>query len=249
MRFSLLSIFCLLLLGALSAQCDLDRHNTTLSAGWVSCDISPNPNPIRGDSHWIQYDLGEPKKLGSSHFWNLSSPEALDYGVRQLSIATSLDGTNWEELAILEAPIGEASGFYLGVPGYDFGGITARFVLLTALNNHATNTDCVGFSEIRVQIEQSTSTADLEEVTPAFSLYPNPASTQVTVSILDLPTGNYQLQLLDLSGKIVIKQKAQITEGQSEISMNILDVESGQYFVSLQNGSLIKQAKLTIIQE
>jgi len=249
MRISLISIFCLFFVGALWTQCDLDRHNTTLSSGWISCDISPSPNAFRGDSHWIQYDLGEPKKLGSSHFWNLSNPETLEFGVRQLSIAISMDGINWEDLAIVEAPIGEASGFYQGVPGYDFGGATARYVLLTGLNNHAGSSECVGFSEIRVQIEQSTSTEDVAGVSSAFTLFPNPANHQVTVAILDLPVSNYQMQLLDLSGKSVIEKKVQITEGQTEFIVNTQGIESGQYLLSLQNGFLVKQAKVTIIQE
>ena len=190
MRASLV-IVCLLVFGSVQSQCDLDRHNTTLSSGWLSCEISPNPNPLRGDSHWIQYDLGEPKRLGSSHFWNLSNPEALAFGVRQVAISTSLDAVNWEELGIVEAPIGESSGFYQGVPGFDFGGVSARYVLFTALNNHAGSSDCVGFSEIRVQIEQATSTVDLSVQSPSFALYPNPAGAEVNVAILDLPAGNY----------------------------------------------------------
>ncbi len=247
MRASLV-ILCLLVFGVAQSQCDLDRHNTTLSSGWLSCEITPNPNPLRGDSHWIQYDLGESKRLGSSHFWNLSNPEVVEFGVRQIAISTSLDAITWEELAIVEAPIGEPSGFYQGVPGFDFGGVTARYVLLTALNNHSGNSDCIGFSEIRVQIEQATSTVDLSAQSPSFSVYPNPASAEVNVAILDLPAGNYKMQLIDLSGRIVIEEEVSIAEA-SEFKINTSHIQSGQYFVSLQQGQLVKQAKLTLIQK
>lgn len=243
-----LVVVCLLVFGLAQSQCDMDRHNTTLSSGWLSCEISPSPNPIRGDSHWIQYDLSEPKRLGTSHFWNLSHPEAVTFGVRQIAISTSLDAITWEELGIVEAPIGESSGFYQGVPGFDFGGVSARYVLFTALNNHAGSSDCIGFSEIRVQIEQATSTVDLSVQSPSFTLYPNPASAEVNVAILDLPAGNYKMQLLDLSGRTVIEQQVQIAES-SEFKINTSQIESGQYFVSLQQGQLVKQAKLTIIQK
>ena len=42
-----------------------------LEDSWQSCEISMNPNPERGESHWIMYDFGKVVKLEEVRFWNL----------------------------------------------------------------------------------------------------------------------------------------------------------------------------------
>lgn len=129
-------------------QCDMDRHNTNAFDGWVSCNRASNPNPANGNSHWIMYDLGQTISLYASQFWNVNHPDHLDWGIRTARIEYSLDGTNWTLVEDFSFPQATGVSLYSGVDGPDFAGITARYVLITALNNYGGG--CSGFSELKI---------------------------------------------------------------------------------------------------
>ncbi len=134
----------------LNAQCFPDRHSTNWFDGWISCEPTPNPNPQRGDSHWIMYDLGNLYELGHSHFWNANDPAHLDYGINEVVIDYSLDGISWNELG--NYSFSQASGLstYEGETGPDFTGLSLKYVLITVLSNHGGS--CYGFGEARFEV-------------------------------------------------------------------------------------------------
>lgn len=247
LSMKLVYVFICVILGIHSyGQCDLDRHSTSISDSWISCEISPSPNVLRGDSHWIQYDLGEVRKLGSTHFWNISNPQGLDSGARQIAFAVSIDGIEWQELGIWEASIGNSSGFYDGEEGFDFDGAEGRFVLLTVLNSHGG--DCVGFSELRVGFQESTSLSDLAETDSGIIVYPNPAIDQVTLTLLEPEPGEYLMSINDLSGRTLMEKSENITSGQNSIPVYIENIPNGQYIISLVSATRSLQAELTVVK-
>lgn len=236
-----------LLAQSLSGQCFTDRHNTSLASTWMSCEISPNPNSSRGDSHWISYDLGEVKKLGKSHFWNINSPAELESGARQIAISISDDGQAWEELGIWEAAKADASGFYEGEEGFDFDGVEARFVLLTILNSHGG--DCVGFAEIKIELKDPTGLSDLEEDINTLKVYPNPATDIAYLTFSSKNSGIRNMQVADITGRIVYSEQVHVNEGQQRISLTLETISSGSYLVRLIGELSEQQAELTIIKK
>ena len=129
--------------------CDItDKMDNTAVDAWESCTPSANPNTSRGISHWIQYDFGQVYLLNESHIWNYNAEGATGKGFKDVVIDYSTDGTTWTQLGgIFEW--NEATGLvgYEGFDGPDFNGITARYVLITALNNWD-NGLCHGLSKI-----------------------------------------------------------------------------------------------------
>ncbi len=125
-----------------------DRHTTNATDGWISCDKSNNPNPTHGTSHWIRYDFGQNYSLHNIIFWNMNHPEYLTSGLKNVIIEYSTNGNNWTMLDTLTIPKAPGSGFYEGVRGPDLNGISARYLLITAMDNHGGG--CYGLSEIRV---------------------------------------------------------------------------------------------------
>ncbi|MEM9822582.1 MAG: hypothetical protein AAF985_15985, partial [Bacteroidota bacterium] len=91
------------------AQCFLDRHNTTWYDGWISCTTSMNPNAVRGDSHWILYNLNASQELFQMHIWNLNSPAYLADGMQTIAIDISNDGVNWSEVGEFQLPMADGT--------------------------------------------------------------------------------------------------------------------------------------------
>lgn len=139
-------LFCAI--GSLSAQCYVDRHNTSRDANWVSCQTSPNPNGTSGNTHWILYDLGYDYPLFQLRYWNYNHPDNIDYGLRDVLIQTSDDGVTFHDFGTFTFDQGTGSSIYEGVLGPNFFGVSARYVLLTPLSNWGGS--CFGFGEMRV---------------------------------------------------------------------------------------------------
>ncbi|MBX2816154.1 MAG: carbohydrate binding domain-containing protein [Saprospiraceae bacterium] len=146
---------------ALYAQCEADRHTTNAHDGWISCQMSSNPNPAHGESHWIRYQFDRTYALYDLTLWNVNHPDFLNDGIRTAVIDVSTNGSNWTSVDTITIPKATGSGFYRGYHGPDLNGISARYVLITALENHGGG--CYGLSEFRVYTEdQQTSDFSLD---------------------------------------------------------------------------------------
>ena len=141
-------------LAASQAQVYPDRHTTNGFDGWISCDKSTNPNPAHGNSHWILYDFSQNYSLFDMTIWNMNHPDYIDDGLKNVIIEYSTNGSGWTLLDTVTFPKAPGSGFYEGFTGPDLGGVSARYLLLTAINNHGGG--CYGLSEIRIYTQDQT---------------------------------------------------------------------------------------------
>ncbi len=137
-------------------QAEIDRHTTNAHDGWISCAASNNPNSAHGSSHWIRYDFGQSYNLYDLTVWNINHPGHLNDGMKRVIIETSQNGSSWNLVDTIMVPRAPGSGFYPGFNGPDLGGIGARYLLLTAIDNHGGG--CYGLSEIRVYTTDQVST-------------------------------------------------------------------------------------------
>lgn len=64
-------------------------------------------------------------------------------------------------------------------------------------------------------------------------LYPNPAVTNLTIKLQTPLTGHSELTVLDLSGRVLLQQKA--AQGQLTIPVNIQSLPPGRYFIKISN--------------
>ncbi len=129
-----------------------DKTDNTAVNAWESCTPQAHPTSGRGTNHWIQYDLGKTYLLTESHIWNYNVAGATGNGFKDVVIDYSLDGTNWTQLGdMMQWTQATGAIGYEGFIGPNFNGISARYILITALNNWTGNGVCSGFSKITFQ--------------------------------------------------------------------------------------------------
>jgi hypothetical protein len=86
-------------------------------------------------------------------------------------------------------------------------------------------------------------------ITKGLHISPNPASIGSNAMVrLDAQSSNtIEIRVIDLSGKIVLKQTNNVYEGSNSISINNLNrLQSGMYLVQVQNGSDVQTTKLSL---
>ncbi|MEO0338541.1 MAG: discoidin domain-containing protein, partial [Bacteroidota bacterium] len=127
---------------------------------WASCQPSSHPIQEVGTSHWVQYDFGTVRNLSKTWIWNTNDPTKLNQGFKSVRVDYSEDGENWTNHGEMQFPKGTGEAIYSGFPGPDLVGIKARYVILTALNNHG-DPSCFGLAEVKFNL-----LSDLESTNP-----------------------------------------------------------------------------------
>ena len=134
----------------LYADCSpTDNLNPIEEASWVSCSTAPNPNPARSTSqHWIKYDFNDIYKFKEARVWNYNVTNETNKGFRQVVVDYSEDGSTWQPLGgTYTWPQAPGLVDYSGFVGPNFNNAKAKYILISALNNHGSTT-CSGFSKI-----------------------------------------------------------------------------------------------------
>lgn len=80
-----------------------------------------------------------------------------------------------------------------------------------------------------------------------FSVYPNPANNQVQIDF-NLPVGTgYQVQLVDMMGRVI--ETISIAAGAKQVALSLAKCHSGVYLVQVSNlARLVSQQKLSVIR-
>jgi len=151
-----LLFLCLTASNWMYGQCNAATYSTNEKDSWLSCQKKISPNNNRGNSHWLQYDLGYIYALGATKFWNYNVTNLTGRGFKQVAIDYSLDGTSWTDGGTFQLPQANGDQGYEGVTGLDLSGISARYILITALSNWNGGT-CAGLSEVRFEVAASSS--------------------------------------------------------------------------------------------
>jgi len=124
---------------------DDDLHSTENTAMWLSSGFDPNPT-------WIKYEFDRVHKLYQMWVWNYnSSVEPLvGFGIKEVTIEYSVDGTNWAILGTThEFARGPGSAGYAPNTTVDLGGVAAKYVRITANSNWGGILNQYGLSEVR----------------------------------------------------------------------------------------------------
>lgn len=174
--------FPLLLISVFHLQaqdCNETNHSVNIHDSWLSCDLAPNPNPERGNTHWVMYDLGYIYNIGSTKFWNYNVSGETNKGMKNISIDYSQDGINWTESASFQLAEASGNSSYEGATGPDLGGIDARYILVTSVDTWGG--DCAGLSEVRFDIEGTVSANTTAYGHQSIKLFPNPSHQNLMI--------------------------------------------------------------------
>jgi len=226
------------------SQCFMDRHSSTKSDSWLSCEETQSPNTTRGLGHWIAYDLGEVRKLSKMHFWNLNHPDQIDNGARTVFIDYSIDGQNWTEWGYHDFDKADGTGAYEGQEGPDLDGLEARHLLLTIRGNYGG--DCFGFAELKINYSNPVTTEEIQTQLSFIELYPNPAIDQANLKVESKIATSSGLSILDATGKLVQQKQLRILKGENLFPLNLTGMADGLYLIRLSNPSFDQTVELTI---
>ena len=142
----------LLCSGSLISQCE-DNGNFW-NDSWVSCDKTQNPNPIRGQSHWLLYEFDGIQVLDSTHFWNANRTGESGWGIKDYVIDYSADDNSWIEFGTFTIPRGPETEDYMGSEGPDLGKLALRRLLITVLSTYD-NSDCASLAEVQFKVDEN----------------------------------------------------------------------------------------------
>lgn len=243
--FFLLLAF-IIITGKSYGQCFPDRHNTTWFEAWISCTKSENPNPDRGVSHWIMYDLAHQYELGQVHLWNSNDPKNLDRGVKELIVDYSTDGENWTEQGTYNIEMANGKSTYEGLDGPNFDGTEARYLLLTAKSSHGD--DCAGFSEIRIQVHGVNATDEnFLATTMKVNVFPNPFAISFKAEIQTEKHEQIDYSLIDMYGRKVKYGKIERLLETNIINITASGLQNGVYYLVVRQGeNSIRQAVVKV---
>lgn len=243
-KIILLSILSFITVTSIYSQAYPDRHSTSFTDAWMSCEETESPNIKRDPGHWIMYNFGSQYSLHESTIWNFNVPDTTDRGMRDIVIDYSIDGENWTELGEYSIPEAPGSAFYQGDAGPNFDGIVARYVLISILNTHG-DTECVGMSEIKINATIATSTnAPAGELDLELTASPNPASEFSIIEVGEF-TSDMKYSLTDMSGKLLKQGKLP----SKEFKLNTASITSGIYSLIISNTEGQKAILINIIND
>lgn len=226
-----------------NTQCFPDRHSTNFFDGWISCEPAASPNPNRPVSHFILYDFNKTYELGQMKIWNTNDPSRTTWGMRDVVIDYSIDGQTWQSAG--EHTFLQASGLstYEGTDGPDLGGIEARYLLITALNNYGG--ECYGLSEMHVEGEEVviSNTDEVEELEcVGVNFFPNPFVNQVTLDLASTCQGPLRYTIFDQTGKILDNKVLNLLPGQQQSHSIGAELIPGSYRIRIEfNGKSIQR--------
>lgn len=80
------------------------------------------------------------------------------------------------------------------------------------------------------------------------TLYPVPARDKLNVIIKSDIAVKTELQILDMSGRIVSRTVAQVSKGNNNIILNVNDLPGGQYMLVSSDASIVINQKFTVIR-
>jgi hypothetical protein len=80
----------------------------------------------------------------------------------------------------------------------------------------------------------------------AFSVYPNPAHDNVTVSIDVKENTDFTLQLTDVSGRVILSQNVTGTAGLNTYHLNLTHLSKGVYMLYVQSASDNRKTKVVV---
>ncbi|MBS1773728.1 MAG: zinc-dependent metalloprotease [Bacteroidetes bacterium] len=69
------------------------------------------------------------------------------------------------------------------------------------------------------------------------NIYPNPATKQVTLKFNAYTTGNTEVEVTDILGKVVFKKELSYTQGSNSIVLDVSSWSKGVYYLSIDNNN------------
>ncbi len=93
---------------------------------------------------------------------------------------------------------------------------------------------CVGTQTLALVVSDCAGIGSVKANTDLFTVFPNPASNRLTIKNLTETVMEIHLEVMDASGKILIKQTASFKKDKSELQLNISHFANGVYMLKIK---------------
>ena len=131
---------------------------------------------------------------------------------------------------------------YIDLPGHE----NAFFTVVLDKDNPTVNDLNFNIDKGRIFTNDSTSsTADFEAISE-FKIFPNPSAGNVQILINSSLSGNADLSISDVSGRLIQHQFVNLSNGTQTIRLDLTDADGGVYFVRLIDGNRSISKRLII---
>jgi Bacterial Ig domain/Secretion system C-terminal sorting domain len=170
----------------------------------------------------------------------------LDYDVR-LYAATATGGLG-SQIGISQnsATVAETIVYNTATKGATY------YVRVNGYNNVSSTTACytLGVSTsstnfMRPMASRVVSEKDVE-VSQSLSVFPNPTRDVANLNFKAWSETMYTIHVLDITGKEILRENAQFTEGGNQWTLKTDNLQSGLYFIRVENGDQDEVTKLMI---
>ena len=223
-------LFCISSTISLNGQCIDEAHSPFKNQGWLSCNTTASPNSLRGDSHWLMYDLGHMYTIDSIQIWNHNVWGETGNGAKWIIIDYSNDQSNWQPAGTFKIEKAPGSWKYQSNEVLDLNHAQGQYFLITVLEAQDENASCVGIAEVKFAVGISSSTE--EEINEdTWAVYPNPALDNITVDLKNVSQVN-QVIISDGLGRVI----KNVENANSDIlNLDVSDFNEGMYYISIRN--------------
>ena len=193
--------------------------------------LGANPLPVE----LTDFTATAVKNVDAALVWRTASEKNNDY----FDVERSLNGTDFVKIGLVK---GQGSTSVATNYALTDGGIGRKATGLVYYRLKQVDTDGTAtYSPVRTVSFTAGATAE-----PAISLFPNPATSATQLDLTALPTGSYQVSVLDATGRVVLSA---VREAGLAQSLNLNTIASGTYVVLVRgqnNGQLINLTKRLI---
>ena len=86
------------------------------------------------------------------------------------------------------------------------------------------------------------------ENTLTSNIYPNPATNEVNVIFMTSVQSQVQINVIDITGRLVMTQHVQSDIWETQVRLDISDLQNGYYFVEVNDGTVSTTSKLNVMK-
>lgn len=228
--------------GSILSQClDEDIHSNSLHDSWLSCETSASPIDGR-QQHWIMYQFEKSQTIKAYQIWNFNHKDNLLNGTKDLHIAISNDGQNWQSIDSLQLDIATGDNTYVGSSFERSDPIQTKYILLLAVNNYGGS--CTGLAEVKFILDNVSTATDEENLSSNITVSPMPFSSSATIT-LPQNVDNLNYTITDLAGTVMVAKQERIHGSSFEVDGSAFP--TGIYFIQLKGEGFLATKKLIIV--
>ncbi len=128
-------------------------------------------------------------------------------------------------------------------PNNDIGDGLINIQIYDALDSMNIN----AFSSFIIHVDESTSINELR-IFPQAKIYPNPVKRDATLNLNLTQSGNYTVQIIDMTERLVNTETVSLIQGENLIKLSVQNFAAGLYMVRVSDAVITFNMKLTVVK-